>query len=93
MLHVLNENYEYIIIGSGVAGGILAKSIIEQTDSKVLMLEAGGHPIFNRRAQWLDFVTTRRRPFAIHEDDISDVENIGSTQVQLKWARLWTNTP
>ena len=36
---VTKENFDIIIIGSGVSGLILANEIIERTDKSVLLLE------------------------------------------------------
>jgi choline dehydrogenase len=39
---VLLSNYDYIIIGAGSAGCVIARRLIDGTDASVLVLEAGG---------------------------------------------------
>lgn len=36
------ENYDYIIVGAGSAGCVLAARLIKETQSRVLLIEAGG---------------------------------------------------
>ncbi|PSJ22581.1 glucose-methanol-choline oxidoreductase [Halomonas sp. ND22Bw] len=38
----MNKHFDYIVVGAGSAGCVLAHRLIEQTDARVLLLEAGG---------------------------------------------------
>ena len=38
----LARNYDYVIVGAGSAGCVVARRLLDGTDATVLLLEAGG---------------------------------------------------
>ena len=59
----LDDEYDYIVVGSGTAGSVVASRLTEDKNTKVLLLEAGGHyeedPKFNVPLFLFDFQHTR----------------------------------
>jgi choline dehydrogenase len=41
----LRSNYDYIVIGSGASGSVVARRLAENPDAQVLLLEAGGEDL------------------------------------------------
>lgn len=84
--------YQYIIIGSGVAGATVAHNLLKHNkDTSILMVEAGPKVEMRKRRLWWDYVVSGERPYDFCEDlKISEGENVssGDTSWIFKESRL-----
>jgi len=83
------KKYDYIIVGSGVAGITLAKKLLEN-DSKttILMLEAGPPIPAKDRRSWWDYVTLGKTPYDFTYDGAAEARSIGKVNWITSGARV-----
>ncbi len=72
------------ILGSGVAGGVVAQELLDAGVSDVLMVEAGSAVVMRDTRTWYDVFTAGLNPFAAHTYEQADYDNAGRTPIHLK---------
>jgi len=58
----LASNYDYVIVGFGSAGCVVARRLLDSTDATVLLLEAGGPgegPSLSNPPRWVENIGSR----------------------------------
>ncbi|HEV8579124.1 MAG TPA: GMC family oxidoreductase [Thermoanaerobaculia bacterium] len=83
-----NESTHTLIVGSGVAGGLIAERLLAAGMGPVTMLEAGANLKMRDRRSWLDFVTAGTIPYAGLSDVAGDYETAGTMPWLIEGGRL-----
>ncbi|MBX2883395.1 MAG: GMC family oxidoreductase N-terminal domain-containing protein, partial [Granulosicoccus sp.] len=84
----MNNTYDYIVIGSGAAGAVVASRLAEQTGASVCVVEAGGddrHPFVKIPA---GFVKNLGNPAKMWQFRSMPGENTGGREVNLPQGKL-----
>jgi choline dehydrogenase-like flavoprotein len=73
------REFEYVIVGSGVAGATIAGRLLEANHSTtILMLEAGPEIEAKNRRFWWDYVVLDRKPYAFTYDQPGETSSTGN---------------
>ena len=95
-----SDDYQFIIIGSGIAGSAVAKRILLQdANAKILMLEAGPKVDTRNRRYWWDYVVLNkqdgngssqrnRKPYDFTYDQKGDFASVGKTDFFVPSSRV-----
>lgn len=79
---MMSTEFEYVIVGSGVAGSTVAKRLLDHNRAtSILMLEAGPEVEAKNRRYWWDYVVQangrERKPYDFTADQEGEGESIG----------------
>lgn len=75
------SSYDYCIIGSGIAGALVALNLLEHKNISILMLEVG--------RSVTEASTTATDAFGAYYDGLAEYENVGEYHYPLRGGRLW----
>jgi choline dehydrogenase-like flavoprotein len=78
----------YIVVGSGVAGGLLCQGLLKDADNHVTLVEAGPPIRMRDYGKWIEHVTTGTTPYDAFLDSDSDYENHGPQDLVLRNSRV-----
>jgi choline dehydrogenase-like flavoprotein len=84
-----NSETEFLIIGSGVAGGLIAERLLARGRGPVTMLDAGPNVLMRDRRSWLDALMSGSLPYNNLGDSRGDFEASGSSPWNLRGSRLF----
>ena len=84
----MTEETRYLIVGSGVAGGLVAEQLLARGSGSVTMLEAGPPIKMRDRRTWLDYVMAGRLPYDHLSDTASDYDVSGNQPWRIEGGRL-----
>ncbi|MCA9185230.1 MAG: GMC family oxidoreductase [Pirellulaceae bacterium] len=64
-----DSNYQCVIVGSGVAGAVVAQRLLEaDPKTSIAVIEAGPRVPLKDRRRWWDFVSTAENPYEKYHD-------------------------
>src|SRR5947209_1106266 len=73
------REFEYIIVGSGVAGATIASRLLtDHQSTTILILEAGPEVPAKDRRSWWDYVVLDRKPYAYTYDQAGETSSVGN---------------
>ena len=84
----MSDFTKYLIVGSGVAGCLVAEQLLAKDMGPVTMLEAGPPIKMRDRRTWLDYVMSGRLPYDHLSDTASDYETTGDQPWRIEGGRL-----
>ena len=84
----MNESVYAVIVGSGVAGSLVAQSLLESGKGPILMLEAGPDIKMADPGWWFKYVATGSAPYQATYDQTGDFTSTGVQPWDIVGARV-----
>ena len=81
--------HHYLVIGSGIAGGLICQELLKDASNRITLFEAGPSIKMRDYRTWLDLVTTGTAPYDPYLDAVQDYENIGPQDLILRNSRVF----
>jgi choline dehydrogenase-like flavoprotein len=85
-MEVMSTNV--LIIGSGVAGGVVAEGLLKNGETSILMIEAGDAMLMKNHRTWLDVVMAKKYPYDRLSDQSNDYNSTGNQPWKIEGGRL-----
>ena len=86
---MLRRETETLIVGSGVAGSLVAQGLLQRGSGEVTILDAGPSVKMRDRRSWLDYVMAGKLPYDQLGDTPLDFESSGPQSWSIPGGRLF----
>lgn len=84
-----SDSANVVIVGSGVAGGLVADLLASSGVRGIVVLEAGPDIVMKDPRAWFDFITTGVDPFDPYYDTAKDYDSTGYQPWEIIGARIF----
>lgn len=86
---MVNDSANVVIVGSGVAGSLVANMLLHAGVKNIVILEAGPKIVMQAPRTWFDMVTTGADPYGKYYDTKQDYNAAGENPWQIIGSRIF----